>query len=63
MRSVPRTAFPNRAKDPIPKKDYDFALAPDGSKLAVMTDDKLAVYAIRPRTAFPNRKGGRVAQV
>jgi hypothetical protein len=33
--------------DPIPKTDYDFALAPDGSKLAVMIDSQLDAYVIR----------------
>jgi len=32
--------------DPIPQKDYDFALAPDGSKLAVMIDNHVKVYAV-----------------
>lgn len=35
--------------DPIPKSGYDFALAPDGSKLAVMNDNKMTVHAIRPK--------------
>jgi len=35
--------------DPIPQKDYDFALAPDGSTLAVMVDDKLKVYTVQTR--------------
>ena len=35
--------------DPIPKKDYDFALAPDGSKLVVMIDSQLKAYAISPQ--------------
>src|SRR5919197_6310657 len=45
--------------DPIPKKDYDFALAPDGSKLAVMIDSQLTAYAIQPSGAPGSRPGFR----
>jgi len=31
---------------PIPKQDYDFALAPDGSSIAVMSDNSMKLYAI-----------------
>ena len=34
--------------EPIPQRDYSFALAPDGSKLAVMIDNHLKVYSIQP---------------
>jgi len=43
--------------DPIPKKDYDFALAPDGGKLAVMIDSQLKVYAIQPQNKVPGSEG------
>ena len=39
--------------DPIPRKDYDFALAPDGTKLIVMIDNRLVVYAIDLQTKLP----------
>jgi len=32
--------------DPLPRKNYDFALSPDGSKLAVLNDRKVSVYAV-----------------
>jgi hypothetical protein len=32
--------------DPMPKNDFDFALSPDGSKLAVLNDENLALYSI-----------------
>jgi len=32
--------------DPLPKNDYDFALSPDGSKLAVLNDRKVSVYSV-----------------
>ena len=32
--------------DPVPKNDYDFALSPDGSKLAVLNDHKVEVYSL-----------------
>ena len=32
--------------NPVPKSDYDFALSPDGSKLAVLNDRQVAVYAM-----------------
>jgi len=31
---------------PLPKNDYDFALSPDGSKLAVLNDQRLSVYSV-----------------
>lgn len=40
--------------DPVPKNDYDFALSPDGSKVAILNDRTVSVYAIpRPRVAHP----------
>lgn len=32
--------------DPLPKNDYDFALSPDGSKLAILSDRKVSVYSV-----------------
>jgi hypothetical protein len=32
--------------DPLPKNDYDFALSPDGSKLAVLNDRRVSVYSV-----------------
>jgi hypothetical protein len=32
--------------DPLPKNDYDFALSPDGSKLAILNDKKVSVYSV-----------------
>jgi hypothetical protein len=31
---------------PMPKNDYDFALSPDGSKLAILNDRKVSVYSV-----------------
>ena len=31
---------------PLPKNDYDFALSPDGSKLAVLNDRRASVYSV-----------------
>jgi hypothetical protein len=31
---------------PLPNNDYDFALSPDGSKLAILNDRKISVYAV-----------------
>jgi hypothetical protein len=31
---------------PMPKSDYDFALSPDGSKLAILNDRKVSVYSV-----------------
>lgn len=31
---------------PLPKDDYDFALSPDGAKLAVLTDRRVSVYSV-----------------
>jgi hypothetical protein len=31
---------------PLPKNDYDFALSPDGSQLAILDDGAVSVYAI-----------------
>jgi hypothetical protein len=32
--------------DPVPRNDYDFALSPDGSKLALLNDRRVAVYSV-----------------
>jgi len=32
--------------DPFPKNDYDFALSPNGSKLAVLNDRRVSVYSV-----------------
>lgn len=32
--------------DPLPKNEYDFALSPDGSKLAILSDGKVSVCAV-----------------
>jgi hypothetical protein len=32
--------------DPLPKNDYDFALSPDGSKLAILNDRNVSVYSV-----------------
>lgn len=32
--------------DPLPKNDYDFAVSPDGSKLAILNDRKVSVYSV-----------------
>jgi hypothetical protein len=32
--------------DPLPDKDYDVALSPDGSKLAILNDRTLSLYAV-----------------
>jgi hypothetical protein len=32
--------------NPVPKNDYDFALSPDGSKLAILNDRTVSVYAV-----------------
>ena len=32
--------------NPLPKNDYDFALSPDGSKLAVLNDRKVSVCGV-----------------
>lgn len=37
--------------DPLPKNDYDFALSPDGSKLAVLNDHKVSVYSCQTSQA------------
>ncbi len=44
--TVLRTRVCSVFVDPIPQKDYDFALAPDGSTLVVMTDSQLKGYSI-----------------
>jgi hypothetical protein len=31
---------------PLPKRDYDFSLSPDGSKLAILNDRKVSVYSV-----------------
>jgi hypothetical protein len=33
--------------DPLPKNDYDLALSPDGSKLAILNDRKVSVFSAR----------------
>lgn len=32
--------------DPLPKNDYDFALSPDGSKLAILNDRNVSVCSV-----------------
>jgi hypothetical protein len=32
--------------DPLPKKNHDFALSPDGSKLAILNDREVSVYTV-----------------
>jgi hypothetical protein len=32
--------------DPLPKNDYDFALSPDGSMLAILNDRRVSVYSV-----------------
>jgi hypothetical protein len=32
--------------DPLPNNDYDFALSPDGSKLAILNDGRVSVYPV-----------------
>jgi hypothetical protein len=32
--------------DPLPKNGYDFALSPDGSKLAVLNGRRASVYSV-----------------
>jgi hypothetical protein len=32
---------------PLPRRYYDFALSPDGSRLAVLNDRKVTVWAVR----------------
>lgn len=34
---------------PLPRDNYDFALSPDGSKLAVLNDGTLSVYSVQGR--------------
>jgi hypothetical protein len=34
---------------PLPKNDYDFALSPDGSKLAILNDRRVSVYSVPGR--------------
>jgi hypothetical protein len=34
---------------PMPTADFDFALSPDGSQLAVLTDRQVSVYATSPK--------------
>jgi hypothetical protein len=31
---------------PLPRNDYDFALSPDGAKLAVLNDRTVSVYSV-----------------
>jgi hypothetical protein len=31
---------------PLPKNDYDFALSPSGSKLAVLSDRRISMYSV-----------------
>ena len=35
--------------DPLPKNDFDFALSPDGSKLAVVNDHRVSLYSVAAR--------------
>jgi hypothetical protein len=37
--------------DPLPKNDYDFALSPDGSKLAILNDRRISVYSVPVQSA------------
>lgn len=37
--------------NPLPKNNYDFALSPDGSKLAVLNDRKVSVYLVTAQHA------------
>lgn len=37
--------------NPLPKNDYDFALSPDGSMLAVLNDRNVSVYSVPAETA------------
>jgi hypothetical protein len=34
---------------PLPENDYDFAISPDGSKLALLSDRHVSVYAVLVR--------------
>jgi hypothetical protein len=43
---------------PLPKNDYDFALSPDGSKLAVLNDRKVSVYTVPVEPAEHTEKVG-----
>jgi len=36
----------NVTVDPLPKNDYDFALSPDGSELAILDDREVSVYSV-----------------
>ncbi len=46
---------------PLPKNDYDFALSPDGSELAILNDRKVSVCSVpvqpAERTKTVARKG------
>ena len=35
---------------PLPNNDYDFAVSPDGSKLAILNDRRVSVYLVPERT-------------
>lgn len=51
--------------DPLPKNDYDFALSPDGSTLAVLNDRNVSVYSVpvqRPELADTADSKGRTAR-
>jgi hypothetical protein len=35
--------------NPVPKNDFDFALSPDGSQLAILNDQEVSVYSVTKR--------------
>jgi len=41
--------------EPLPKNDYDFALSPDGSKLAILNDRKVSVYSVPGQPVWGRR--------
>lgn len=47
--------------NPLPQNDYDFAMSPDGSKLAVLNDRDVSVYAVpvHPTDQADNRETSR----
>ena len=46
--------------DPLPKNDYDFALSPDGSKLAILNDRKVSVYSVPVQPPGTDNAGPKV---
>jgi hypothetical protein len=44
--------LPNERRPSSPKADYDFAVAPDGSAVAVMTDGILESYSLADEVAL-----------